>query len=43
MGHTEKLANIPSPEWWKHLKPYNKRKFYKKVRKAFKRLIKEND
>ena len=38
MAKTE--SNVPSPEWWKHLRPENKRKFWKKVRKTVKFLIK---
>jgi myo-inositol catabolism protein IolC len=28
---------VPKPEWWKHLRPFNKRRFWKKVRRAFKK------
>lgn len=33
----------PKPEWWKHLRPYGRRIFWKKVRKAFKMRLKNSD
>jgi len=29
---SDKRTGLPAPEWWKHLRPYNKRKFWGKVR-----------
>lgn len=26
------VCGVPAPEWWKHLRPFNKRRFWKKVR-----------
>lgn len=34
MAHVRKGVLVASPEWWKHLRPYNKRKFWKAQRKA---------
>jgi hypothetical protein len=30
------VCGVPAPEWWKHLRPFNKRRFWKKVRRKVK-------
>jgi hypothetical protein len=41
MAHTRKDTLVPPPEWWKHLRPFNKRRVAKKERQAVKKLIKK--
>jgi len=41
MAHTRKDTLTAPPEWWKHLRPFNKRKVAKAERKAAKKEIKE--
>jgi hypothetical protein len=36
MAHKRKDTLTKSPEWWKHLRPYNKRKVAKAERRAAK-------
>ena len=42
MAHADKKSGTKSPEWWKHLRKENKRKFWKMVRKAVKEAIRGN-
>ena len=39
MAHKRGLTK--SPEWWKHLRPFNKRKFSKAERQAIKEVVKK--
>ena len=32
---------VPAPEWWRHLRPFNKRRVAKKERRAASRIIQE--
>jgi hypothetical protein len=41
MAHKRKDTRVASPEWWKHLRPYNKRKLSKAERRAAKGEITE--
>ena len=34
MSHTRKDTRVSSPEWWKHLRPFNKRRVSKAERRA---------
>lgn len=34
MAHKRKDTLVPSPEWWKHLRPFNKRRVAKAERRA---------
>ena len=40
MARADKKSGTHSPEWWKHLRK-EKRTFWKKVRKAVKKILKE--
>jgi hypothetical protein len=40
MAHTRKDTLVKPPEWWKHLRPFNKRRVAKKERRAATDLIK---
>jgi hypothetical protein len=40
MAHTRKDTLVKPPEWWKHLRPFNKRRVAKNERRAAVRLIK---
>ena len=40
MARADKKSGTSSPEWWKHLRK-EKRVFWKKVRKAVKKILKE--
>jgi len=40
MSHKRKGVLTVCNEWWKHLRPYMKRRFWKKERRAAKRLAK---
>jgi len=42
MAHKRQDTLTRPPEWWKHLRPFNKRKVSKKERLAAKKLIEEN-
>jgi hypothetical protein len=39
MAHKRKDTLVKPPEWWKHLRPFNKRRVSKKERKAAAQLI----
>ncbi|MGV0949133.1 MAG: hypothetical protein ACOYB3_00500 [Azonexus sp.] len=39
MAHTRKDTLVKPPEWWKHLRPENKRKVAKSERRAARREI----
>ena len=39
MAHTRKDTLTSPPEWWKHLRPFNKRRVAKAERKASKKQI----
>jgi hypothetical protein len=41
MAHKRKDTLVRPPEWWKHLRPYNKRKVSKAERRASKKEIKD--
>ena len=42
MASKKKNTLVAPMEWWKHLRPYNKRKQNKAERKAWKREIEDN-
>ncbi len=42
MAHVKKGHLVKAGEWWKHLRPWMKRKFWKKHRKAEQRLIRRD-
>jgi len=39
MANTKKGQTVTASEWWKHLRPFLKRKFWKKQRTADKKAI----
>jgi hypothetical protein len=39
MAHTRQDTLTPPPEWWRHLRPMNKRRVAKRERRAATRLI----
>ena len=41
MAHKRKDALVAAPEWWRHLRPYNKRRVAKKERRAANRIIQD--
>jgi DNA-binding transcriptional regulator GbsR (MarR family) len=41
MAHTRKDTFVAPPEWWKHLRPFNKRKLAKRERRAAAESIKQ--
>ena len=41
MAHKRKDTLVAAPEWWPHLRPYNKRRVAKKERRAANRLIQD--
>jgi hypothetical protein len=41
MAHKRKDTPVAAPEWWPHLRPYNKRRVAKKERRAANRLIQD--
>ena len=41
MAHVRKDTLTKPPEWWKHLRPYNKRRVAKKERRTAGRMIEE--
>lgn len=34
---------VPKPEWWKHLRNYAGKRFWKKMRQAYKKLIQREE
>jgi hypothetical protein len=42
MAHKRKDTLTKSPEWWKHLRPFTKRKVAKAERKAAKEAVKKD-
>lgn len=36
-------GNVKPPEWWKHLRPYNKRRNAKQIRRAGKEEIRNQE
>ena len=43
MATMKKGITVPAPEWWKHLRPWCKRQFWKRQRQDNKRLAKHDD
>jgi hypothetical protein len=43
MATVKKGISVRSPEWWKHLRKYNKRVFWKKQRKADQESARRHD
>ena len=41
MAHKRKDTLVAAPEWWRHLRPYNKRCVAKKERREAIRIIRE--
>jgi hypothetical protein len=41
MAHKRKDTLVAAPEWWRHLRPYSKRRVAKKERRAAIRIIQE--
>ena len=41
MAHVQKGILAPPPEWWKHLRPFNKRRVWRNERRAAKEQIAE--
>jgi len=41
MAHKRKDTLVAAPEWWRHLRPYHKRRVAKKERRAANRLIQD--
>ena len=39
MAHVRKDTLVGPPEWWKHLRPFNKRRVAKQERRAARQLI----
>ena len=39
MAHTRKDTLVPPPEWWKHLRPFNKGRVARSERRAARELI----
>jgi len=39
MAHKRKDTLVAAPEWWRHLRPYNKRRLANKERRAASREI----
>ena len=39
MAHKRKDTLVAASEWWRHLRPYNKRRVAKKERGAARRMI----
>jgi hypothetical protein len=42
MAHKCKDTVVAAPEWWQHLRPFNKRRVAKKEHRAALRVIREN-
>lgn len=40
MANVKKGQTVPAPQWWKHLKKFNKRLFWKQQRKADHKMTK---
>jgi len=43
MANVRKGTLVAPKEWWKHLRPYNKRKQNKAERKAWKKEVKKDE
>lgn len=41
MANVKKGQTVPAPEWWKHLRWFGKRTFWKRQRKADQRNIRK--
>ena len=41
MAHKRKDTLAGAPKWWRHLRPYNKRRVAKKERRAASRIIRD--
>ena len=41
MAKADGKFQVRAPEWWKHLRPSNKRNFWGKVRRMAKQLIRQ--
>ena len=41
MAHKRKDTLVAAPEWWRHLRPFNKRRAAKKERRAANRSIQD--
>lgn len=41
MAKADGKFQVAAPEWWKHLRPWNKRKFWSKLRHKAKQIIKQ--
>ena len=39
VAHVQSGLSVRSPQWWVHLRPYWKRRFWKRQRKAFRREL----
>lgn len=39
MATIKKGTTVPAPQWWRHLRPYWKRAFWKRQRKADKQEV----
>jgi hypothetical protein len=42
MAHKRKDTLVSATQWWRHLRPYEKRRVAKKERRAADRLTREN-
>jgi hypothetical protein len=42
MAHKRKDTLVAAPEWWRHLRPFNKQRVAKKERRAALRVIRKN-
>jgi hypothetical protein len=42
MAHKRKDTFVAPPEWWKHLRPFNKRMVAKRERRAARQMICSN-
>jgi hypothetical protein len=43
MAHKCKDTLVAAPQWWRHLRPSNKRRVAKKERKAASRIMQDTD
>lgn len=43
MANVKKGQTVPAPQWWKHLKKFNKRLFWKQQRKADHKMTKDQN
>ena len=39
MAHVRKGHTVSAPQWWKHLRPFGKRQFWKRQRKAWRKQM----